>query len=99
MSPEIVIPENESLLLSERLESLRKQIGEIPMTFGHSIQPGPRYFSSKRFDINRFLEVFDRIKLNQGYVLDYFYHADDLGGYPIPLLGEKIAIQSSCFRD
>jgi hypothetical protein len=98
MPSEILIPEDESLSLLQRLELLRKQIGKIPMVLDDSVQPGPRYLDSRRFDINRFLEVFDRIKLLDGYVLDYFYHADEVGGYPVPFTRSENADASALLQ-
>jgi hypothetical protein len=68
------------------LNTLREQIGDIPESFllEDEAAEGPFYFDCTRFDINRFLDVFDRIKLTDEYVLDYFYEANGSGGFPIP---------------
>ena len=50
--------------LEHRLEMLRKSIGPIT--------------NDPRFNVNRFLEVFDRIRLEDGHVLDYYHnHLDE----------------------
>lgn len=84
---EIIIPEEECTFLMKRLSKLHKEIGDIPEEYlsgaacSHEV--------STRFDVNRFFEVFDRIEIDKGYVLDYVYYKDDLGGEPF-LYARKI---------
>jgi len=56
---EHAIPEDHCEELEARLDALRETIGPIT--------------NEPRFDVSRFLEVFDRVRLQQGHVLD-FYH-------------------------
>ena len=57
------------------------------MTRGMSIpshlfdQSQPR--AADDFDPNQLLIPLDRLNLEPGYTLDYFYHVDDLGAYPL----------------
>ena len=57
---EHLIPEAYCEDLENRLESLRESIGPIT--------------NEPRFDVNRFLDVFDRVRLEPGYVLDYYHN-------------------------
>ena len=50
----------------------------------------PTYFREENpskqggeFDPNRYFETFTHLKMKAGYVLDYVYHQDSLGGYPL----------------
>jgi len=55
--------------LDERLETLGRSIGPIT--------------EEPRFDVNRFLEVFDLVRLKPGFVLDYYHEHLDRRGPPI----------------
>lgn len=35
------------------------------------------------FDVNRYLDILDRLKMKEGYVLDYRYHLSSLEGNPV----------------
>jgi len=35
------------------------------------------------FDPMQYFEVFDRLEMNPGYILDYVYHSDGMGGMPV----------------
>lgn len=35
------------------------------------------------FDVNRTFDAFPHLKIAQGYTLDYVYHQDRMGGYPV----------------
>ena len=35
------------------------------------------------FDPNRYFEAFSHLQMQAGYVLDYVYHQDGMGGYPL----------------
>jgi len=60
---EHLIPEAYCKDLESRLETLRRSIGPIT--------------NNPRFDANCFLEVFDRVRIKEGYVLDYYHtHLD-----------------------
>jgi hypothetical protein len=73
-----VVPVEESSRLFERLEQLKGQIGEMPslelLSSGEPV--------AERFDVNRFLEVFDKVKLRDGCILDYVYHNASSWGAP-----------------
>lgn len=50
----------------------------------------PPYFSAGNprkqggeFDPNRYFEAFGALRMRPGYTLDYVYHQDGMGGYPI----------------
>jgi hypothetical protein len=50
----------------------------------------PQYFSQENpakqggeFDPNRYFEAFTHLHMQEGYVLDYVYHQDGMGGYPL----------------
>ncbi|MGD9619811.1 MAG: hypothetical protein AB7G47_04685 [Mycolicibacterium sp.] len=50
----------------------------------------PPYFSTQNatkqgdeFDPNRYFAAFTHLKIRQGYTLDYVYHQDGMGGYPL----------------
>ncbi|MBN1450805.1 MAG: hypothetical protein JW963_07305 [Anaerolineales bacterium] len=50
----------------------------------------PQYFSQENpakqggeFDPNRYFEAFTHLQMQDGYVLDYVYHQDGMGGYPL----------------
>jgi len=57
------IPEAYCQGLERNLELLRQSIGPITNT--------------PRFNANRFLEVFDRVRIKEGYVLDYYHQSLD----------------------
>lgn len=60
---EHLIPEAYCEELEQRLEMLRKSIGPIT--------------NEPRFNVNRFLEVFDKVRIEDGYMLDYYHtHLD-----------------------
>ena len=50
----------------------------------------PEHFSQEdatrqggEFDPNHYFEVFSHLQMQAGYVLDYVYHQDGMGGYPL----------------
>jgi hypothetical protein len=50
----------------------------------------PQYFSQENptkqggeFDPNRYFEAFSHLRMQEGYVLDFVYHQDGMGGYPL----------------
>jgi hypothetical protein len=50
----------------------------------------PQYFGEENptkqggeFDPNRYFEAFSHLRVQEGYVLDYVYHQDGMGGYPL----------------
>jgi hypothetical protein len=50
----------------------------------------PQYFGEENpakqggeFDPNRYFEAFTHLRMEEGYVLDYVYHQDGMGGYPL----------------
>jgi hypothetical protein len=77
----ITIPEEETLSLMQDLEDLGAQIGDLPEDF---LSEEPLKCKPPNcFDANRFFEVFDKVKLREGYSLDYVYENLRLGGRPI----------------
>ena len=59
----------------------------------------PQYFSEENparqggeFDPNRYFDAFTHLTMQDGYMLDYVYHQDGMGGYP--LLYARLADQS-----
>ncbi len=72
--------------------------------------PFPDYFSQENptkqggeFDPNRYFEAFTHLKMKDGYTLDYVYHQDGMGGYPIlyarPVGQAPYANESAYFAD
>lgn len=50
----------------------------------------PRYLAKKdaakqgtEFDVNHYFNILTHLHMQSGYVLDYIYHYDGMGGYPI----------------
>lgn len=50
----------------------------------------PQYFAQENpakqggeFDPNRYFEAFSHLYIQDGYVLDFVYHQDGMGGYPV----------------
>jgi hypothetical protein len=50
----------------------------------------PQYFGQENpakqggeFDPNRYFEAFSHLRMQDGFVLDYVYHQDGMGGYPL----------------
>lgn len=81
-----------ALNLLSSLNSLRNKIGHIPKIFfdkeNANNTPRPEGVG---FDVNRFLKVFDKIKLKEGFILDYTYHSGRLGGEPLIYTRKKDA--------
>jgi hypothetical protein len=77
----VTIPEEETLSLMQNLEDLGEQIGGIPEDF-LSEEP-VKHKPPNCFDANMFFEVFDKVKLREGYTLDYVYAYHGVGGQPI----------------
>ena len=75
------IPEKESLELKYKLHFLRLGIVKFPDHLRGNY--GFHARKSDWFDSNKYLEVFDKIQIMDGYTLDYFYHMGKLGGRPI----------------
>jgi hypothetical protein len=80
-----IVPFEESSRLFECLDLLTGQIGEMPSPeLLSSAEP-----AAERFDVNRFLEVFDNVKLRDGCTLDYVYHNDASWGAPFVYTRKK----------
>ncbi|MBN1310956.1 MAG: hypothetical protein JXB30_06005 [Anaerolineae bacterium] len=71
MATEVTISETETFQLWEKLESLRQ---EIETKYDVDNLP--------RFNVNEYLDVFDKVYTEDGYVLDYIYH-DSVAVYPL----------------
>jgi hypothetical protein len=81
----VTIPEEQCVSLLGNLEKLNIPFyleGE-PWDYLESLIP-LREKPSKWFDINRCLRVFEKVKLTEGYILDYFYTSDTHEGKPVP---------------
>jgi len=77
-----IIPEEEGLALLGRVDSLLREFNTLPdEPEGDGILLAGR---GKRFDPNRFLEIFDRLHLRDGCTLDcYLYRFD---GFKLPYI-------------
>lgn len=96
--------------IQTQLDALKNSIGDTPQPFYNIFQRkyGTR---KKKFNANDFLKIFDRIKLDTGYKLDYIYLGDHIGGRPFAftrikfnILGKIVALYeastfSSCSLD
>jgi len=54
------------------------QSGDIPQ---HLFDSGKK--QGNEFDVNQYFDVLTHISMQDGYVLDYVYQNDSLGGYPL----------------
>lgn len=54
------------------------QPGEVPQ---HLLTTGEK--RGDEFDVNQYFNAFTHISMREGYVLDYVYQKDTLGGYPL----------------
>ena len=54
------------------------QSGNVP---DHLLETGTK--RGDEFDANQYFNVLTRVSMREGYVLDYVYQSDDLGGYPL----------------
>jgi hypothetical protein len=85
-----MISEKESTELEYKLQFFMLGLREIP-----EYLRGNYGYHARRpewFDVNRYLEVFDKIQIMDGYTLDYFYNMGRSGGCPILFtreLGDK----------
>lgn len=76
-----IIEENECFNIDRGLNELKIRVGDIPEAFKTAKEVSPHCV--KAFDVNSFFSVFDRVKLQDGYVLDYIYARDTHGGEPL----------------
>ncbi len=77
----IITNEYTSKLFS-RFRILESEIGPIPKVFrSEDINNTPRP-EGTGFDVNRYLDIFDKIKLKKGIILDYAYHWSFFHGSP-----------------
>jgi len=75
-----IIPEKEGLGLMGKLKSLWKVFRALPdKPDGDGTLPPDR---RKRYDPNRFFEVFDRLRPMEGCTLDYYFHR--FSGFGLP---------------
>lgn len=76
-----LIPEKDTIELFERYSILKESIGKIPEEF---LKKLGLFFRTKNcFDPNMYFEVFNKIKLMPGYILDFLYINGGIGGEPI----------------
>ncbi len=54
------------------------QSGNVP---DHLLETGTK--RGDEFDANQYFNVLTRVSMREGYVLDYVYQSDGLGGYPL----------------
>lgn len=78
---EVAIPEDYCFSFIRRYAAVRVQIGDIPEAFlsGQTLTP----HLVNAFDVNKFLEALDRLRIDEGFVLDYVYAFDGHGGEPL----------------
>lgn len=89
--PELFVPEETAVVPEEEvgralgaLAELRRGIGHIPPAFvGFPDEPRGWVPQDERFDANRYFAVFDRLRPDAGWVLDYIYHFWGNGGQPL----------------
>ncbi len=78
------VPEAECTRLAAKLAEVRATIGQIPREY---FPPGPGEKPpgnpKQRFDANKWFEVFDRVKLDDGWLLDYVWEFTGVGGVPL----------------
>ena len=78
---EHVVPAAETAPLFEKLRVLRASISPIPMK--HALDRLPLFDWLEAFDAQRFFDVFDQVKVKEGYALDYVYYWTGVGGHPL----------------
>lgn len=74
-------PETSDLGCRETITAIRELRSDL--TF-------PQYFTQENpakqggeFDPNRYFEAFSHLRMQEGFVLDFVYHQDGMGGYPL----------------
>jgi hypothetical protein len=75
------LTETEVFPFIEKVNEILRSVGSPPEEFLNGKITNPH--DVRAFDINRFLEVFDRINIQSGYELDYVYTFDGQGGEPL----------------
>ncbi len=87
--PDPFVPEETSSVATEEagrvlaaLAELRRETPPMPMGFVFDDPPRAWVPQEERFDANRYFEVFDRLRLEEGWVLDYVYNFHGIGGEP-----------------
>lgn len=76
-----VFSEDEYREFMERFNSLQRLIGEIPKEFTDQGIINP-HKAKGAFEVNQYFQVFDRLTMQPGFVLDYIYLYDHHGGEP-----------------
>ena len=85
---DVILSEAEILPLIHRFREIKNSIGKIPDEFLKNSTANPHDVIA--FDLNKFLAIFDRIRIRNNYVLDYVYNFDGhYGGEPIVYTREK----------
>lgn len=88
-----------ALELLNALNSLLDKIGDIPdIFFDREYANNIPRSEGVGFEVNRFLKVFDKIKLKNGFILDYTYHSGGLGGEPLIYTRKKKAPRLSTYE-
>jgi hypothetical protein len=83
------VPEDTSSVATEEagrvladLAELRRETPPMPMGFVLDRPPLAWVPQAERFDANRYFEAFDRLRLAEGWQLDYVYNYHGIGGEP-----------------
>jgi hypothetical protein len=76
------IPEDFCHKLLYRRNRVLEEANAIPEAFLDGRAQSP-YGTDQAFDVNRVLEIYDCIRMQEGYVLDYVYAYDHYGGEPL----------------
>lgn len=85
---EVLIAELEGGALHERLRRLRLEIPALPTGFGLDALRELHQWPG-RFDLNRWFEVFDRVRCKPGYALDFVYVSWGNAGHPLLYLRKE----------
>jgi hypothetical protein len=85
---EVALSEAEILPFIQRFREIKNSIGNTPDEFLKNVTANPHDVTA--FDLNKFLDVFDQIRIRKNYALDYVYNFDGhYGGEPIIYAREK----------
>lgn len=80
-TPEGKATENMGDVCTELRDGWKELMAE--RTFPEHLQDGQPYRLEGDFDPNRYFDVLTHLKLRDGLVLDYTYHSDGMGGWPL----------------
>ncbi|MGH9361060.1 MAG: hypothetical protein ACRD2T_04030 [Thermoanaerobaculia bacterium] len=78
------VPVEEAARVLAALAALRREHAELPVAHTHIFdEPRPWLPPEERFDPDRYFEVFDRLRPEEGWGLDYVYQYWGNGGSPL----------------